>query len=370
MSITSGLDALRARFAPPEQPRRQQQLARPAARNPLGQRPDQQPAVVRRGQEVPQQVVNYQQGDRLIIDGMEFNVIGMDSKGRVNMLPVVRGQGTIVSKATSPEELRAKGIIPIRSQERQGQPAQVARRPEASGQVQRQQGEQRVPFADSFPVGVGASVDGQRLVSTGMKDDRGRLIFRQKGGDTIAIDPYMLQVKGAFPLPPEPESPAVEAVGKTYHVRPGQDVYVLRSSGEIERGWKVKHIDGTTGKVRVESVDGQGKSIHRDDPREFIDDLNRPTVPEDIRAIDFDRARTPLERRERIINVVRRLKDGGLAGSKGFSRSDQLATDLQALFDHPSQDGINLLTDTGGLREKVRELLNTELAEQGPRGNS
>jgi hypothetical protein len=168
-----------------------------------------------------------------------------------------------------------------------------------------------------------------------------------------------------------PEAPAVEAAGKAYHVRPGQDVYVLRSSGKIEKGWEVKHI-GITGKVTMESVDGQGRLISRGDPREFIDDLNRPTVPEDIGKIDFNnvKTKTALERREMIIHVVRRLAAGGLVGSKGFYRSDRLITELQTVFDHPSQDGINLLPNAGGLREKVRELLNTELDEQRRRGNS
>ena len=307
--------------------------------------------------------VKFGGGDWMLLedDGVISTIRGADERGRVvDRQVVTKDLLAYGNRPTSMMQDRPDGVG--------GRAVQGSESPTVRSS-QRQQGEQRVPFGDRFPAGVEASFDSQRWVSTGMKDDIGQLLFRPVGGGDIkAIDAYMLQVKGAFPL--EPETQAGEAAGKAYHVRPGQDVYVLRSSGKIERGWKVEYIDGKTGKVTIKTPDGNGGSLKRDDPREFIDDLNRPTVPEDIGAINFDKCRTALERREKVLHAVRRLKAGGLQGSKGFSANDKLVEELQFLFDRPSQDGINLLTNTGGLRDKVRELLNKELTEQRSRGNS
>ena len=163
---------------------------------------------------------------------------------------------------------------------------------------------------------------------------------------------------------------AVEVTEQAFHVQDGSEVYVMRHSGKIEKGWVVGAIDPKSGKGNVIRVDGDGQILHKPVDMQALDELNRPTVAADIAKVDFATAKTSLERRERIIHVVRRLKDGGINGSKGFYQSDQLTTELQTLFDHPSQDGINLLTNTGGLREKVRELINIELAEQRLRENS
>ena len=78
-------------------------------------RPSQEPGS--KGSEMASSV-GYRNGDLLTIDGLQFRVVGTDSKGRIDMRPVVQGQG-VVSKAMSPDELKVRGIVPIRSQERQ-----------------------------------------------------------------------------------------------------------------------------------------------------------------------------------------------------------------------------------------------------------
>jgi PPM family protein phosphatase len=152
----------------------------------------------------------------------------------------------------------------------------------------------------------------------------------------------------------------------TFKIEPGMTVYVPKKNGtEIQEGWTVVlREDPKTHKVRVNFADSkEGGILYKDVDVETLRELNRPTLSEDIKAINFTDAPTPLERRARIIRVVRRLKDGGLQGSKSFYQSEQLVKELQALFEHPTQDGLNMLTNSGNLREKVRELLNIELVE-------
>ena len=164
------------------------------------------------------------------------------------------------------------------------------------------QGE-HIPFADRFPEGVGAVFDGQEWKSTGRKDQNGHLIFRSAGGEFTAIDPYMLLVKGAFPLKPE---------------------------------------------VKVEA------------------EQDKRTKPSDIMLVDFSNG-TRNERRERLYDVVRRLQNGGLQGSKKFYPSLELLGQIQGVLDDPTdEDKINAVTNGQGslLRQKLTDLVQIEKAEE------
>ncbi len=127
------------------------------------------------------------------------------------------------------------------------------------------------------------------------------------------------------------------------------EVKVKRSSGEIEKGWMVTGSDGKDAIV-IKTVEG-GKFIKKVVPLEELQRLNKEVNQEELKkniaeAKSFDDLIKTIE------------KDGGIQGSQEFYDAKKLKNAIDRV--RKGEWGITYITRTGGLRQKVEDLIAIE----------
>ncbi len=166
-------------------------------------------------------------------------------------------------------------------------------------------------------------------------------------GDIIKPD-----VRQAQKVPPKSfpsaKPASVEAPKPAFHVQPGSEVYVERSSGEIEGEWVAGPEDPQTGTVRVTKADSSGNTLIKNIDRRELDELNRPTTLKDIRGIGQQGI-------DNLVRVVRKLQEGGITDANGFvSSEEEVAVIMSAWYgERPLSD----VTTAGYLRPVLEHLM-------------
>lgn len=133
-------------------------------------------------------------------------------------------------------------------------------------------------------------------------------------------------------------------------LRVGNTVRIRRSDGRIDEGWIINRFNMNTGDAILRKREN-GKLVEKEVPQNEIRDLNRPeqTVaipgakdfPELFRALDAA---------------------GGLQGSEKFYSVQELKNDINKV--HMGELEIDKITRTGGLRQRVADLLKLEETHQ------
>ena len=168
----------------------------------------------------------------------------------------------------------------------------------------------------------------------------------QRPGDIIKPDARPVQkVSESFP----PAKPAtVESSKPAFHVQPGSEVYVRRSSGEIEGEWVSGPEDPQTGTVKITKADGSGNTLVKNINRQELDELNRPTTLKDIRGIGQ-------QGMDSLVCAVRRLQEGGITDADGFvSSEDEVRMIISA---YNGELPLNKITGAGYLKQVLEHLM-------------
>ncbi|HOX10819.1 MAG TPA: hypothetical protein P5323_04025 [Candidatus Moranbacteria bacterium] len=127
------------------------------------------------------------------------------------------------------------------------------------------------------------------------------------------------------------------------------EVKVQRSSGEIEKGWMVTGSDGKDAVV-IKSVEG-GKFIRKVIPIEELQELNKEVDQEELKKNISE-----VKSFDDLIKTVE--KGGGIEGSQEFYDAKKLKNVIDKV--RKGELGITYITRTGGLRQKVADLLALE----------
>jgi hypothetical protein len=146
-------------------------------------------------------------------------------------------------------------------------------------------------------------------------------------------------------------SKALEKEQKMSELRKGLDlssVWVKRSSGKMESGWTVLQIDFESGSAQLTGLDEDGSTINKKVPLENLEQWNRVAEKKQLRE--------RLETAGDLYDVVSIIKESGdIQGSDRSYTSEELIKIIEDVY---LRDGdIGRLTNAGGLRQKVGELL-------------
>jgi protein phosphatase len=143
------------------------------------------------------------------------------------------------------------------------------------------------------------------------------------------------------------EQPPETQGGQKSLLQKGSPVRVQRSSGMIEAGWTVESFDSRTGYVTVIKPEGN-HYLTKQIPRAELEKLNRPATIQDIPSAD---------NLQQLVDILQQI--GGIQGSQHLYNSAEL---LQIVDDVVAgRESLGKLTRTGGLRQKVADLI--KLAE-------
>lgn len=123
----------------------------------------------------------------------------------------------------------------------------------------------------------------------------------------------------------------------------GTDVYVQRSNGMIESGWKIYGFDSETGAAIVVKETENGHRLSKEVPLNELEKLNHPAVLGDISSA---------KSKEELFHTLRRL--GSVQGSKDYFNAEDLIEIINQVMNGETRD--SMVTRTGRLREKVIEL--------------
>jgi len=127
------------------------------------------------------------------------------------------------------------------------------------------------------------------------------------------------------------------------------EVKVQRSSGEIEKGWMVTGSDGEDAVV-IKSVEG-GKFIRKVIPIEELQELNK--------GVDQEELKKNISEVKSFDDLIKTIeKGGGIEGSQEFYDAKKLKNVIDKV--RKGELGITYITRTGGLRQKVEDLLALE----------
>ena len=127
--------------------------------------------------------------------------------------------------------------------------------------------------------------------------------------------PKDIPTPAASELPLRPRPVVAEAQKKTFQIQSGSEVYVRRSSGELEGQWMAGSEDLQTGRITVTKVDVDGNTLIKNIDRRELNELNRPTTLKDLREHGQQSI-------DDLVHVLRRLQEGGLTDANGFVPSE------------------------------------------------
>jgi len=129
----------------------------------------------------------------------------------------------------------------------------------------------------------------------------------------------------------------------------GKLVFVQRSSGKIEPGWEVFGVNPKTGDIIVHKSDTDGETIIRKQiPSAILRNLNTP----ERRTYIYSAESFP-----ELFQAIEHL--GGLQGSERFYEAEELKNIINLIREE--KVGLQALTRTEGLRDRVKYLLDREL---------